>query len=294
MSMTRLSHASSTHDGQPADHACAALLIAFESVLHDLRTPLTAIQAQTQLLQRLRAGSSDNPSRLRVGLLRIEDAGRRLERLIDELADDLHSGAVDHQTIALQPTDLVELTGRIAAESMRNWGSPNRVAISSSSRAVVGRWDPVRLERLTANLIDNALKYSPDEKTVVVKINRQGSQAVLTVSDQGVGIPADEIPLVFNRFYRASNVVERFPGTGLGLAGVHDIVELHGGRMSVSSAIGVGTTITVRLPLRSRKLAHRRAGQTHQPPSADRAIRRNRRMGDSANRLWSQGATMTR
>jgi two-component system, OmpR family, phosphate regulon sensor histidine kinase PhoR len=255
MTMTRLSHASSTHDGQPADHSCAPLLSAFESVLHDLRTPLTAIQAQTQLLQRLRAGSGDDTSRLRVGLLRIEDASRRLERLIEQLADDLHSGAEDRQAIALQPTDLVELTRRIGAESMRNLGSPNRVAVSSSSRAVVGRWDPARLERLTANLIDNALKYSPDDKTVVVKINRRGGQAALTVSDQGVGIPADEIPLVFNRFYRASNVIERFPGTGLGLAGVHDIVEQHGGRMSVTSAIGVGTTISVRLPLRSRALA---------------------------------------
>jgi len=75
---------------------------------------------------------------------------------------------------------------------MRNLGSRNRVAISSSSRAVVGRWDPVRLERLTANLIDNALKYSPDHKPVIVKIKRRSGQAVLTVSDQGVGVPADE------------------------------------------------------------------------------------------------------
>jgi signal transduction histidine kinase len=82
MTMTRLSHASSTHDGQPADHSCAPLLSAFESVLHDLRTPLTAIQAQTQLLQRLRAGSGDETSRLPVGLLRIEDASRRLERCL--------------------------------------------------------------------------------------------------------------------------------------------------------------------------------------------------------------------
>ena len=203
MPLTRLSLATSTRDGEPADHSCA---------------------------------------------------GRRLKRLIDELADDLHSGAEDRQRIALPPTDLVELTRRIPAESMRTLGSPNRVAISSSIRAVVGRWDPVRLERLTANLIDNALKYSPADKTVVVKIKRRSGQVVLTVSDQGVGIPADEIPLVFNRFYRASNVVKRFPGTGLGLAGVHDIVEQHGGSMSVASAIGVGSTISVRLPLRGREL----------------------------------------
>jgi signal transduction histidine kinase len=114
---------------------------------------------------------------------------------------------------------------------------------------LVGLWDPARLERAIANLIDNALKYSRDDHPVVVTVQQADAWAVVSVADGGVGIPAVELPRIFERGYRASNVVERFHGTGLGLAGVHHVVTEHGGTIVVESQIGIGTTATVRLPL---------------------------------------------
>ncbi|HEV2122284.1 MAG TPA: ATP-binding protein, partial [Chloroflexota bacterium] len=99
----------------------------------------------------------------------------------------------------------------------------------------------------------NAIKYSPDGGDVVVDVSQEvvsgKAEAVLAVRDQGIGIPAEDVPRLFERFFRASNVNGRLPGVGLGLAGARQIVEQHGGTIEVTSALGKGTTFTVRLPL---------------------------------------------
>jgi signal transduction histidine kinase len=100
-----------------------------------------------------------------------------------------------------------------------------------------------------ANLVSNAIKYSPNGGEVRVRLGCEDRCAVLSVQDQGVGIPAADLPRVFEQFHRAANVAGRFKGTGLGLAGARHIVEQHGGSISLESREGVGTTVTVRLPL---------------------------------------------
>jgi signal transduction histidine kinase len=111
------------------------------------------------------------------------------------------------------------------------------------------------------NLLTNAVKYSPDGGDVVVTVRQEhvgtgdmagdlaGETAMLAVQDGGIGIPATDLPHIFERFYRASNVGGRSRGTGLGLSAVQQIVEQHGGTITAESEPGVGTTITVRLPL---------------------------------------------
>src|SRR5262249_40316336 len=119
--------------------------------------------------------------------------------------------------------------------------------------ALIGDWDPVRLERVIANLLDNAIKYSPNGGTIVVTIRRDESAgrpgATLAVADQGIGIPAEDVPHVFERFHRGQNVVGRFAGTGFGLAIARQIVEQHGGSITVASVEGAGTTFSIWLPL---------------------------------------------
>ncbi len=103
------------------------------------------------------------------------------------------------------------------------------------------------------NLVANAIKYSPAGGEIVVEVQRQeetaAAWAVLAVRDQGLGIPAADVPHIFTRFHRATNVIGRISGTGLGLASVRQIVDRHGGSIEVMTAEGVGTTFTVRLPL---------------------------------------------
>ena len=109
--------------------------------------------------------------------------------------------------------------------------------------------DEHQLERLLLNLVSNAVKFTPDGGTVVVSVSASASSVVLSVADDGIGIPAAEQEAVFGRFFRGTEATrEVIPGTGLGLAIVQAIVEHHGGTLSLTSAPGKGTTVCVRLP----------------------------------------------
>jgi signal transduction histidine kinase len=131
-----------------------------------------------------------------------------------------------------------------------------RLHIRPASSPLIGNWDFERLERVFDNLATNALKYSAPDTAVIIEIRSEHTDtipnAVVNVIDSGVGIPEADLPYVFDRFRRGSNVAGSIPGTGIGLAGTRQIVELHGGTVSIESKAGIGTTVTVRLPLQSR------------------------------------------
>jgi signal transduction histidine kinase len=109
--------------------------------------------------------------------------------------------------------------------------------------------DAIRLARVLDNLLGNAIKYSPKGGEIAVGVTREGRWAVLTVADEGMGIPAEDRSLIFEQFHRGRNVAGQMAGTGVGLAFVRRVVEQHGGNISVESQEGVGSTFTVRLPL---------------------------------------------
>ena len=127
------------------------------------------------------------------------------------------------------------------------------MAVESSQPELVGLWDPVRIERVLTNLLGNAIKYSPGGGPVSVRLDLEGASpdgaVVVQVQDHGEGIPESDLPHIFERFRRGENVSGRIPGTGLGLAGARQIVELHGGTICAESRVGEGTTFTVRLPI---------------------------------------------
>ena len=128
----------------------------------------------------------------------------------------------------------------------------HRIRVESDLLSLVGTWDQFRLERVLDNLIGNAVKYSPRGGEIVLGIAGDGDRAVLTVRDQGIGIPEADLPRVFERFHRGANVARRTRGSGIGLSGARQIVEQHGGTITVESQERLGSAFTVRLPLRTR------------------------------------------
>jgi two-component system sensor histidine kinase ResE len=218
-------------------------------LIHDIRTPLAAISGYVQLLLRRAVNDSPDIAGLADSLRRIEQAATRVGHLLDELSDSFPPPAAEETDRQRERIDLIQVAGHVAAECEAAALRKSRVVVLPAASELLGWWNSAGLERVLANLIDNALKYNRDDGSVVVSISDLDGWAVISVADQGVGIPAADLPSVFERGYRASNVARHWSGSGLGLAGAHEIVAAHGGTISLQSQLGSGTTATVRLPL---------------------------------------------
>jgi PAS domain S-box-containing protein len=232
-----------------AERAIAVRDQVLAAVSHDLKAPLTVISGRAQLLvrrlQRMNAGQAE----LLIGSLHeIETSVRRMRVWIDELVDVAHLEVGQELHLNRTKTDLVALARAVAAEYQATCEG-NRLRVEASETELVGEWDAERLQRVLANLISNAIKYSPDGGAVTISVAREGATCVLTVRDSGVGIPVADQPHLFEQFHRASNVIGRIAGTGIGLAASRHIVEQHDGTIGVETCEGVGSTFTVRLPL---------------------------------------------
>jgi signal transduction histidine kinase len=217
---------------------------------HDLRGPLTAIGGYAALAKRQLADG--RTGRVVDSLAKIDAGVKRLAAALGELLDVAQLQAGRQLTLKLDSTNLVALLERLAAD----YGvglEQGSIRFTTEVPRLIGSWDATRLERALGNLMENAIKYSPEGAQVQVDLSleydQRGKWVVIRVQDSGVGIPAADLPQIFERFHRASNVLGRVAGTGLGLAGARDIVEQHGGEISVESAEGHGSTFTVRLPL---------------------------------------------
>jgi PAS domain S-box-containing protein len=220
---------------------------------HDLKTPLASILAQTQLAQMRLAGlGAAQGTPVAASLAKIDVAARRMVRLIEEMLDVTRVGLGRGLDLDWQPTDLDALV-RTVVDGVRGLSQHEiRVEIAEAAAGREGHVDAGRMERVVANLLDNAVKYAPDGGPITVRLTREhgvAPEAVIAVQDQGVGIPEADLPHVFERFRRGGNAVGHFGGTGIGLASVRGIVEQHGGTVAVESQEGVGSTFTVRLPL---------------------------------------------
>jgi signal transduction histidine kinase len=218
----------------------------FALVSHELRTPLTAILGYVELLlsDDASAFSAEHARHLEV----IERNARRLVRLVGDL---LFAAQVEGAPLLLEPAevDLVALV-RDAVELARCRADEAGVAVETELAPVercVGDRD--RLAQVLDNLLSNALKFTSPGGRVVVRLAGEGSNARIEVADTGVGIPPEDQPQLFDRFYRARNATSRsIPGLGLGLTIVRTIVEGHGGTVSVRSEPDAGATFTVLLP----------------------------------------------
>jgi signal transduction histidine kinase len=212
---------------------------------HELKTPLTSIKGTAQLLLRSHNSGRLDTDRLGRQLGTIDTQTERLQDLIDDLLDisRIQSGRME---LRPEPTDL----SGIVSDLISTFPDERRQRVSlDAPEPVHGSWDPMRLEQVAQNLLDNALKYSAPETTVEVSVRTDGTDALLTVTDHGIGIPTDELPTLFEPFSRAANAGQRDEtGLGLGLYITRQIIEHHGGTISVESVEGEGSTFTVRLP----------------------------------------------
>jgi signal transduction histidine kinase len=216
------------------------------SASHDLKNPLAAIQGQAQLLRRraTRAGALDG-ERLLKGLAPIENSTRMMAQLLDEWSDVARLQMGEPLHLDRRSTDLVALARQIAGVQQPMTES-HQIVVEAAVDELVGPWDTVRLARVLGNLLGNAVKYSPAGGTITVALGRaEGAWAMLAVRDQGVGIPAADLPHIFERFHRGSNVAGHIAGTGIGLATVRQIVEQHGGTITVESWPDKGPALVV-------------------------------------------------
>ena len=218
-------------------------------VSHDLRNPLTAVKGQIQMVRRRAArGEIPTAEQLVDRLNTIEASVMALSAQIDELHDATRLQAGRPLDLVLRPTDLVELA-RDCVVRHQQMSETHRLHFETTVPTLMCTGDAGRLERVLANLLSNAIKYTPQGGDITVQVVRDGNWGVVGVEDHGLGIPAADLPHVFERFRRASNVAGQIAGSGLGLAGARDIVGQHGGTISVQSVEGQGTTFVVRLPL---------------------------------------------
>lgn len=217
-------------------------------ISHDLKNPLTAIRARAQLLRRQATQSNGGSSdQLLEGLAAIEDAAKQVTEQLDELVETARLRAGRDAELNRTRIDLVSLTQQLLSQHRAS--ASHRLIFHADAKELVGMWDRARLTRVIENLLTNAIKYSPEEREIRIYARREGNCAVLEVADQGVGIPAQDLPHVFEQFHRASNAPGVATGSGVGLASARHIVEQHGGRISVESQEGAGSTFTVYLPL---------------------------------------------
>jgi len=211
---------------------------------HEFRTPLSTIMATSESLLSYRDRMTQSQQDERI--IKIKDQVGNLNKIIDEV---LHLSKLQTREKELKPEPFnLSLLIHEAIEESRIY-SGREVAISfhSSPPNIEVTLDMTSVKRIIDNLISNAIKYSPPGKKMMVGIKESGEHVILTVQDHGMGIPPNELNLLFTPFFRASNVVN-IDGTGLGLSIVKESVERHGGKVSVNSVVGEGTLFTVILP----------------------------------------------
>ena len=211
---------------------------------HELRTPIAVIQGYAALLDRW---GKDDPDALQESIDAIRAEAASMERLVEQLLF-LARGDNDSQPVAMEPLDLSNLAGEVLREE--EMLHPERTFLPRWGEEPVRVYaDPGLMKQLLRLLMDNSLKYSPPEGRIYLRVSARQGYVRLTVQDEGMGIPPDGIPHIFDRFYRTDLSRDRKTGgTGLGLAIAKWIVERHGGWFEVVSRPEVGTRITAVLP----------------------------------------------
>jgi PAS domain S-box-containing protein len=213
---------------------------------HELRTPLTALHLQLETMQRLTTARPAEPERLTKTAAVALSQGRRLATLIDQLLDmsRLASGRVALDRSELDLSALVNEVVARFSPALEERGMPIELRVEPG---VSGRWDRLRVDQVLTNLVTNAVKYGGG-KPITIELVAAPGRARLVVRDRGIGIAPEHQQRIFERFERAVSP-HNYGGFGLGLWIARQLVEAHGGRISVESAVGQGSAFTVELPV---------------------------------------------
>lgn len=263
--------------GAAFDHMVTQLQAAFTTqrrfiadAAHELRTPLTAVGG---LVEMLMLGAIADPAQQRRSLQRMNGELERMGRLVDDL---LTLSRLDARpSLRREPVDLAALAREVAL-GMPGITLDHQLTIQAPSPVIIAG-DPDRLRQVVLNVLENARKYTPAGGSIRMTVEQHDNTAIVAITDTGIGIPAADVPHVWDRFYRVDQARTRASGgTGLGLAIVKGIVEAHGGRVALTSIVGEGTTVTLMFPLA--------AGLLRDTESRREEDRETRRAGDTENR----------
>jgi two-component system, OmpR family, sensor kinase len=213
---------------------------------HELRTPLTVLQGELESIAR---NSSNLPAEIRDTIGSALEETHRLTKIVENLLaiSRLEAGDARKQRERL---DFAELA-RNTADQMRLLAEEKHIHLDcNGAEAVEVDADPARLKQVVVNLLDNAIKYTPESGRVSISVMKQDGRAVFEIADTGIGISPDDLPHIFDRFYRADKARSRqMGGTGLGLSIVRSICLAHDGQVKVESIEGQGSVFHIQLPL---------------------------------------------
>ena len=213
---------------------------------HELKTPMTSLRGFAQLLLRqTQKGEMPDPERLQQGLTAIDEQSGKLARLVGQLLDisRLEAGRL---VLERKVTDVIALVEDVVAAA-RATTQRHHITVSGAS-GTLAFVDPLRLEQVITNLVDNAIKYSPEGGPVLVEVAKKKANVWLVVKDGGIGVPQEHRARIFDRFYQA-HAGHRLGGMGLGLYISRQIVDLHGGRLEARFPPEGGTEVIVSLPV---------------------------------------------
>jgi PAS domain S-box-containing protein len=217
------------------------------TVSHELRTPLTSIKGFVRTLLDDTEGYYDTDTRHEFYNI-IDQECDRLTRLISDLLNVSRIEAGRPLQLNWQPVEVPEVVRKVVA-NQRSYTDRHQIDVEVDDDLPVITADQDKLDQILTNLLNNAIKYSPDGGTIHVKVHRDNDSVVFSISDPGIGIPAEHLPKVFQRFHRVdTGDTRKAGGTGIGLYLVKHLVEAHGGEIGVESEVGKGSTFTFKLP----------------------------------------------
>ncbi len=212
---------------------------------HDMRTPLATILGYLQISQR-QIGRLEGAERVGEFLERAERTTVRMAHFVSELMDVSLITAGQPIPLVTEAVDLNAIVERSLNEH-RQLDGTHELVLDRSREPAIALTDPARVERILENLLSNAIKFSPEGSTVRISVEATPDEAAVKVTDEGVGIPAGELALIFQRFHRAATA-KGAPGVGLGLSGAREVARRMGGDLTAESEEGRGSTFTLRIP----------------------------------------------
>ncbi len=218
-------------------------------VSHELKTPLTPMTAYVDLLLKERLGSLTEQQREALEI--IGKNTKMLKRLIWNILDmsKLESG---NMKFNMQQIDLTEMVEEVIKD-METFAKAKGIVIESKMRPLpLTEGDRERLGQVITNLLDNAIKFTPEKGMITVGTRKEGYSLIISVSDTGIGIPEKQLNEIFTKFFQVDNrVARKYPGTGLGLTICKGIINAHGGNITVKSTLKNGSTFNIILPYKS-------------------------------------------
>jgi signal transduction histidine kinase len=212
-------------------------------ISHDLKNPMASIKGYADLLLRRSARNPEDPNRR--GLQVISEQIVRMNGLLDKLLD-LSRISAERLRIERHPADLTSIVSQIARELCATTG--RELIVEGAEEEWIGAFDIRRISQAIEQIMSNAIAYSPAGSPIIVRLQRSYSEAIISVEDRGIGIPAAEHERIFEPFFRASNAASR-SGMGMGLFVAQQIFTRHDGRVWFESTPGQGTTFFIALPI---------------------------------------------